>query len=656
MLKLMLMGGATIASIVLQASPVRFYVAETAVGDKDGSSWANAMTLPAAWAAAGAAEDGAEIWMKTGMYYIRSTGSLPLYPKIVVRGGFAGNEASADEVTDPLANPVIISGDGGGNWNYWSHIGNTAAGRIFTGTTYNPPNPDGTARGFYPYDNGTWSTSDLAYGFTNLTAVAADNAFHGVTFTAFCRRAVNITSAPDGETNNRITFTNCRFVGIHVNCYAEYPLYLYATDAVIDNCLYEGNRSGLRGDGRAAGQKAGSLIIRNCMFRDNYDQSECGAALSVWNNTALTVTNCVFRRGYCMATGVNAGPSSMITILSCAPALVVDCLFDDNQAGNVTRGGIYLSGPANALFSRCRFVNNRHICLGNYQNREHGAVFGLSEGANLVASDCYFGGNVMTNENANAKQGWGSCLAADQKTQSVLVNCTLEGNVAVNTQPGTRIATVCPALDAVNMALVNCLFLDNECFVGGVRSADVILSPNSGGGVCRMIINTVFHHSTAGDYISQQASPDKVTLQRGQIANSYLENFVLPTGKSDQGFCYDSYTSGDPLVSETAKTNGTVIARGVSWRSPYRKAGRPIWRGTDGWYYFRDTVYVDGATKPWRRIGVAQEGLSDEDALAVGVSLAAAPVPDAFGEERVPGKIAMGPLNAPTRGLTVIVK
>lgn len=101
-----------ICAVVRPLSGAVYYVAPDGVGD--GSSWDTAANFEAAYAAAGEA-GGGELWLKKGFHVLANT--VILKSGVVVRGGFAGTETSADQA-DPKENITSISGDTGHD-NKW---------------------------------------------------------------------------------------------------------------------------------------------------------------------------------------------------------------------------------------------------------------------------------------------------------------------------------------------------------------------------------------------------------------------------------------------------------------------------------------------------------------------------------------------------------
>lgn len=87
------------------------YVASTAVGNGNCSSWANACTLQTALSNAAS---GDQIWVKKGVYKPTTTTdrtiSFALKFDVYLYGGFAGTETSLSQ-RNPAANITVLSGD-----------------------------------------------------------------------------------------------------------------------------------------------------------------------------------------------------------------------------------------------------------------------------------------------------------------------------------------------------------------------------------------------------------------------------------------------------------------------------------------------------------------------------------------------------------------
>ena len=74
-------------------------------GEGEGTSWSDPAPITTAIAAAVAAEGG-EVWLKEGWYDLKA--AIPLSTNVIVRGGFAGDETSADEA-DPKTHQTVLS-------------------------------------------------------------------------------------------------------------------------------------------------------------------------------------------------------------------------------------------------------------------------------------------------------------------------------------------------------------------------------------------------------------------------------------------------------------------------------------------------------------------------------------------------------------------
>ena len=609
-------------------TPIRRYAAPTGTGD--GTSWETAMSLADAWEAVGDNPGGGEVWAKTGFYKIGTT--YRLYPNVVLRGGFDG--------------PTIISGDGGSP-DYWSHL-DASTGRIWNETAFNSPFADGVDPvGIYARDSGGANTEDgRKTGFANIPGFVVSNGFYDVTFTSFTRNAIKI----DEGDGHKLVCCNCRFLANFLNETAvERTISLYDTDARFENCLIEGNRNPFGLDA-TEGARASTTVLSGCTVRNNGAAISIGCAGAYLSGAAtLVVTNSTFARNWANTAG---GRSPIFNVGDTCSVRAFDSTFDGNACVNAFNGGIKIrSSGVTAEFVRCSFVRNRAIKDAGVSTAQSSPVFCV-DGGRLYARDCYFAENVSSNATL------ASCLwAASANVVTRFVNCTFEKNRAISESADVNVGTVWTPDDYNNSqskeySFINCLFWNNEAFAAGVRTWDIYSAWQRYTSTVSLFLNTVVAHPAAdykGFYPGAAGNP----IGRAQIANCYLQGYERNgQGAVNQGFYADVVTEGEVGLADEPVVKGAVTAHGLRPGSKFRKAGRPVWQGTDGEYYMID---VKDATR-WRKLGEAQIYLTDEDAAAIGVTRDAAPVPDAFGEPRRADRIALGPLNVQPLGLMLLVK
>ena len=616
-------------------TPIRRYAAPTGTGD--GSSWETASSLADAWEAVGDNPGGGEVWAKTGFYKIGTT--YRLYPNVVLRGGFDG--------------PTILSGDGNSP-DYWCHL-DAATGRVWDGTTFNSPFADGVDPvGIYAKDvSGAQATDNLTTGFADIPGFSVRNGFYDVTFTSFNRNAIKI----DEGDGHALVCSNCQFLANFINEGAvERTVSLYDTDARFESCLFEGNRNVFFVNA-AAGASASTTVLSGCTVRNNGSATSGGCGGAVLNGTAtLVVTNSTFARNWADGTGSAGSRNSIFRVGDSCTVRAYDSVFDGNACVNMYNGGIQLlQSGVSAEFVRCSFVRNRAVKDSGVNTSLSAPVFKVDKGK-LFARDCYFAENVSSNATL------ASCVAAAVGVDSAtvvtrFVNCTFENNRAVSESATAQVGTVQTSKAGLGdtttreYSFINCLFWNNEALAGGVRTWDIYVDPLRFTSSVSLVVNTVVAH-TAEDYKSFYPGNDNNTIRRAQLANSYLQGCVRTGDAVNQGFYVDVTTEGEVGIADEPVVKGAVTAHGLRPDSKFRKAGRPVWQGTDGEYYMID---VKDATR-WRKLGEAQIYLTDEDAAAIGVTRDAAPVPDAFGEPRRADRIALGPLSVQPLGLMLLVK
>ena len=356
----------------------------------------------------------------------------------------------------------------------------------------------------------------------------------------------------------------------------------------------------------------------------------------------------------------NGGPDGHVSFVS-------NCVFNGNFTKNQYSyaGAVQLNhATTNAVaFVGCLFTNNFWKLSAN--TRGSACIVSGSESLNcgtLFVRDTLFVGNVMSNAYAGAaiypcSSAWTDCFGS----RAYFLNCTFRNNLATApNETGGFYGTVC-VLSSQKLALVNCAFVDNDSFTANGARASDIAAENVLNFSDLSIVNCVLWHSAA-DYVPLP-NKSRFTNKKGAILggnaiknNNWNYDFSGEGTVVDLGFKMGDFDDSDPLLLPADKKRNGVFARGISSVSPRIKTGVNVYCGDNGLLYVKWTEKPGSATKPWTCLTQHQTHLTPAQALALGVS-DESPMPrDAFGNERVAGRIAIGPLNPDTSGFIIYVR
>jgi predicted outer membrane repeat protein len=317
----------------------------------NGQSWATAYkTISAAIQAAAA---GDEIRVKQGTYGTDTT--IYVNKAVKLYGGYSG----VGETRDPEAFITIING-----LNTAAHCFDVSANATIYGFTMTKAR----AFGSEPSDRGAGT-------FVHECAATISDCVFQQNVADYCGGAIALDHA--GGT----VVSNCRFIENRASELGG-AIFCYVSDATIDGCLFEENKTGYG-------------------LNDGY-----GGAIH--NHTCSpTISNCRF--------SVNSGDygSGLCNYLS--NASIVSCTFEDCNTATLAGGGIYNSGGAPRI-SECLFQNNR-------ANRG-GAIYDRSLGTTV---NCIMWNNSgMTNGGA----AYVDFTTEDISSAPKFINCTMYGNTA----------------------------------------------------------------------------------------------------------------------------------------------------------------------------------------------------------------------------------
>ena len=619
------------------------FVVPGGAGNRDGTDWANAYG-DLATACADAGQYRGEVWMKEGAYALSAP--VQMLPNVTVRGGFAGDETSAD-AADPASRPTILTGDANGD-DVWLRNGAEEVGPVWTDLTFNEPNPDGA--------DAYWSVGgaadDVYYAFVNETGCATNAAFTGLVFTGFARAAVSSTS---GNANG-LRLEGCRLLACGTGRVQDSASAIVVADCsyAVRDCVFTGN-SGIC---RSIHTLPFTNSFSGCSFRANIDAP---IYLRGQGYDALTtIAGCTFDGNYGDRTDAVA---LYLDIPFGNRVKISDTVFSRNRATGSGRAPVIIVGTVTAdayesriVLDRCRFTENvtdvtadasasagiRYTCRTSY----------------LLVRDSYFGSNECVNANAAQTKAHSSsscALSNSDHNHMVFVNTTFERNRASVASSAGFAATVSSSAPYDNTGLVHCTFADNEVSAASDSWADFLGSVTRA--APRLVFNTVFRSSAEGYRAVKFTGAEQLAL-----SHSVIPGLESVTNGYTQIILYEDIWENDPRLAPSAVhgPNG-ALARGVTGLSPFARSGRVVCACTDDAetgsdnYYWQDPRYSTGSNARWRTIAHGN-GKNEAEANAAGMYATKPNIPDAFGATRRFRRVALGPLNAPPLGLMIMVR
>ena len=646
-------------SFAASAEPIVRYAAVDGTGD--GTSWGKAASLADAYSVVGDNADGGEVWLKTGVYQVMTAEgkgiALTMLSNVGMIGGFKGDESVASSA-DPVANPVIITPGGDGTCWATNRPGMAATTtKIRSGLTLNYP-PDE----LYPEAKGWCAGTDYGRRCVFLGAregVVTNCFFRGLSFVDYQYRVISLDSTVEADV---IRFKNCRFwaCGSIANTGGTYAIYIGNGSAEVTDCEFVGSSNCITVNSATSELPC---TVHDCVFKHcNGYYGGAASAICVTGKATPDIRNCLFDR--CAVWGLSSSQCGIAYLgdadHQAVPTVVSNCCFRQCylECAQNTWGTLTLQRGTGSLTEivDCQFVGNTNIqtaARGNCQSACI-AVQCLHDAKphHQIVRNCSFIGNAAVRIN-DPGFAYGSasvhCVGIGIGCHVTFVNCTMEDNTARAPDGNACCGRMFYGWRQGSLALVNCVLANNDCYAddGKTRREAVY---DAGAGQTIAFVNTVFWHA-AKDFIP---FPDKsyYCFASSDIFNSPVTSATSPTSNA---YVYNLFNDIDPQVGPelaAAATTG-VQQRRLAPASPMRKKGRPVWRGSDGYYYIYDSV--GRATTPWRRVDDKGTCLNDEQAAAVGLSLAADPIADALGAPRVEGKIALGPLNTDPLGLMLLV-
>ena len=612
--------------------------------DLSGDSWANA-TDDLQAAIVEASRYRGEVWVKAGRYVPPTTGYI-LKSNVALVGGFAGTETSRDQA-DPDANATCFSGDKNDD-SYWSRLNSKRNG--WEGIT---PRTNVWYDGVFNFsdellDRYTAMVPNGNIGDNIYRAFlvngATNTAFRGITFTLF-RTAVIDDSVGNG---GRIAIDGCKFLANNVDNNAGYE----AISLAKSGTWIEVRDSSFAGNARCVDIAWQATLNATNTFQNVVFTGNTGASGGCCINLTGSGVNilgeaCAFNRNICTSgsDGIqfNCGGSGDIARLR-------NCSFTGNASFGNTSGllffgnGMTIAGPDKAFrVENCTFTGNTYDSVAANDANPHSAVIVRTHNNIVQIDGCYFADNEAIVTNGLLAATCGTIASASNNGGELLfVNCTFERSAAsqVSLDPASLVKTGTFATHGVGkLGLVHCIVTDSV-LAGGVPE---FVIRNQSLGNTFSLANTIARNASGNYNPIELVSPGSGYVPSlMNAAVSQLDVAGLGWGNTADTVITNVSGATAELSSRLAVSpDGTVRMRGLSQSSPFAKAGRSVYRhAANGRYY----VHLPelSAANPWRCVSDVQSTLS-----AASIDGAAEmPIADAFGDARLHGKIAYGPLNA----------
>ena len=624
-------------------------------GTGDGSSWdspigvvSNALGIADRMVRNGEC-DHVEIWIKKGRYWATGVNNKDHYSflpsEVTLRGGFAGTETSADEA-DPVANRTYLNGDRG-NDSVWRPEGDSSRElKVWIdASTVREPNPDGADKYWTLYRGN--SGYDVSYGFRYQGSVS-NVCFNGITFVCYAEGAIVPYNSESSIFN--LTITNCQFIA----CLGT-DVQLRGRDNLIVDSSFRGNTASIglysytnRVDG---GWAPKSATISGCEFIEHGGTLPDITSKDSANGAYALITNCVFR-----ANSTYSGNRPLIYLESDVVVTneIVDCLFVSNrvyEAGGSMIGSFNTTHQrgSSAFVTRCRFVDNvatnttisGSVCIRDQPPDRHWFI-----------DDSLFMNNREYSDSAVTRAVVYCPLHSNINGR--FRNCTIISNSVVT---AGNAATFYGTFSGEDLRLQHLLIKDNKLVAGSAGvAAEVLYGGNLTGSPVCTAINTIFDNDAEGYLPFWNGSTSGTKPSFGVLGCYVPAGFDILT-------VIGNFTSNHYSVVASERPQYTPLARGPNGAgaigvkaSPREiaRGGCPIFINTEGVSYVYDPSR--NASKPYYP---ADGTLASGTAKTAAQALCTTESPillDAFGASRKFGRVALGPLNAPVAGLTIVFR
>lgn len=371
-------------------------------------------------------------------------------------------------------------------------------------------------------DTITFSPTLLANGSDTITLTSDIILYHGLVFQGI--NSATDTLYIDGNKQTRLFYLS---MGNNTN-----KNVVFENMAFINGKSIVTNPVDMEHGGAIRTSSTDSLIIRNCVFRENetFNGGKGGAIYA--ENTYIELFNCSFEKNK----GVVGNPYVAVGGALCVESsslVIKSTVFKENEAS--FWGGAVLTTDSDIRCVNSAFINN--------------SVSSTTGGAVSVQSGTAYFGNTLFKGNSSPFRASGLAIwnyTSDPMLQDTVVNCIFESN----TLTGTGYSDGRGALNVEKTVVLNTIIKNNS----SNRNCAGVYANNSQIINCSVVNNTAASNNVAidaDDCVFRNTTISGNTSQNGnhtiKLGGNTVFRNVTVTGNSQDDEAIGSY-SGDTLV------------------------------------------------------------------------------------------------------------
>ena len=432
-------------------------------------------------------------------------------------------------------------------------------------------------------------------------------------------------------------------------------------DFRVTDCRFDTGNFGI--DATSASESR--LLVSNCTFtalRVTGNTYNCAAGVTARGRMRPTLVDCLIT-GNSMDGNNGIERSTAFTYVPTAagdPAVLRNCRITDNTTVGYCNGAIVHESSVDSglRIYGCTFLRNSVRITQNTNMQRATCISVRAQGGGVRVYDSYFGYNTMTYENTSQSPKQATVLACnDVSGVFAFFNCTMEHNAVRSVTAMDVIGTVSVGW-AKQIGFAHCVFNENDVIHVDATSGEETRCGElqvGNSSYATGLFDSIFNHS-ATDYVYCASTSDP-SRQYWVTMNCNIKNYVTPGNKGWKANWVNITTNDQPKLDKLSDNGSGLLARGVAYNSPFRKGGGVWYVANTGMPYLYSADGFGTVSKnKWMPLVPSDTALADDAAAELGLSLDNPPMADAFGAPRKAKRIAYGPLNAPARGMAILLR